>query len=162
SRFMPPWPADVSYTHFAEEKTLSDSAIAMIKTWVDGGCAIGDTNQLLPPINFENNSIYGKPDLVVKMRSPFVIKGNNKDVFMLMKLPYEAKKDTFIRFIEFVPDKKKIVHHVNGFLIQYDDGKKKDVNEGDWYVDTQLYDYKEAYAKMKLANDDGKTFPLLT
>ena len=162
SHFMPPWPADVNYRHFAGEKHLTEEEIALIKKWVDAGCAAGDTSHLVPVKDYQNSSIYGKPDAVVRMREPFPIKGDNKDVFMLMKFPYELEKDTFIKFIEFVPDQKRIVHHVNGFLIQYDADKKKNVNEGDWYVDTQEYDYKQAYEKMKLANDDGKTFPMLT
>jgi hypothetical protein len=163
SRFMPPWPADVNYRHFAGEKHLSDEQIALIRKWVDGGCVAGDTSSLVPVPDYANGlSVYGKPDKVVRMKAPFVLHGNNKDVFMLMKFPYELPRDTFIRFIEFVPDKKKIVHHVNGFLIQYDDGKKQDVYAGDWFADTQVDDYRTAYEKMKLSNDDGKTFPMLT
>jgi hypothetical protein len=163
SHFMPPWPADVNYRHFAGEKHLSDSQIGLIKRWVDGGCTVGDTTSLGTIPDYASGlSIYGKPDKVVKMKAPFILRGDNKDAFYLMKFPYELPQDTFIRFIEFVPDKKKIVHHVNGFLIQYETDKKKDVYEGDWFADTQAEDYKTAYEKMKLSNDDGRTFPTLT
>lgn len=164
SRFMPPWPADVTYRHFIGEKRLSDTQIAVLAAWAKAGCPAGDTANLDPlPLNYEGYAgMHAIPDMVLKMKEPFKIKGNNKDIFLLMKFPYEVPQDTFIRYIEFVPDKKRLVHHVNGFLIQYDDGKKTDVNEGDWYSDTQENDYKSAYEKMNLANDDGKTFPMLT
>lgn len=160
-RFMPPWPADRNYTHFVGEKGLSDEQISMIAEWVGNGCPVGDSANIPPPPHFPVGSQIGKPDLVVKMPVHYKVSGNNKDHFLLMKFPYELEKDTFIRTIEFVAGNKKVVHHVNGFLIQYDDHKKKNVFEGEYFADTDLMDYPEAYAKMKLANDDG-TYPVLT
>jgi hypothetical protein len=162
SRFMPPWPADITYSHFVGEKQLSVHEINVIHSWVEQGCAEGDTSKLPALPLFSGGSSFGKPDLVLKMKSPFRIPGDNTDHFYLMKFPYELPKDTFIRFIEFVPGKKKRVHHVNGFLIQYYlPEKKKNVFDGDAFEDTQTMDASEAYQKMKLPNDDG-TFPMLT
>src|ERR1051326_9267072 len=78
SHFMPPWPADVNYRHFAGEKHLTEEEIALIKKWVDAGCAAGDTSHLVPVKDYQNSSIYGKPDAVVRMREPFPIKGDNR------------------------------------------------------------------------------------
>lgn len=160
-RFMPPWPADRSYTHFAGEKGLSDAQIAMIAEWVNTGCPVGDSVNIPSPPYYPEGSLLGKPDLTVKMPKAYKITGNNKDKFLLMKFPYELEKDTFIRVIEFVPGNKKIVHHVNGFLIQYEDEKRKNVFEGEYFEDTEEMNYPEAYQKMMLANDDG-TYPMLT
>src|SRR5437762_10508241 len=33
SRFMPPWPADPSYSHFLGERVLSDEQIQLIAAW---------------------------------------------------------------------------------------------------------------------------------
>jgi hypothetical protein len=162
SRFMPPWPADVSYSHFVGEKYLSHKEIAMLKSWTDKGCPVGDTTNAENQPLFNSESVFGKPDAVVKMKELFSIKGNNKDVFMLMKFPFEIERDTFIKMIEFVPGNKKLVHHVNGFLIKYDYAKKKNIYDGAWFVNTEDYTYQEAFTQMKLANDDGKTFPSLT
>ena len=43
SRFMPPWPADAKYSHFIDEKVLTEEEINLIASWVDNGCAIGDS-----------------------------------------------------------------------------------------------------------------------
>jgi hypothetical protein len=159
---MPPWPADTSYTHFVGEKKLTELQLRQIITWVDQGCKEGDKVQLPALPLFPGGSLYGKPDLVLKMKKPFFIPGDNTDRFLLMKFPYEIARDTFIRFIEFVPGQKKVVHHVNGFLIQYyQPEKKKNVFDGDWVEDTQQMDYKEAYERLKLPNDDG-SYPMLT
>lgn len=160
-RLMPPWPADKTYSRFVGEKGLTDAQIAMIAEWVDNGCPVGDSTKIPEPPSYPEGSFLGKPDMVIKMPMPYFIKGDNKDKFLLMKFPYELPRDTFIRVIEFVAGNKKLVHHVNGFLIQYEDGKKKNIYEGDFYVDTEQMEYPEAYKKMKLANDDG-SYPILT
>jgi hypothetical protein len=159
---MPPWPADTAYSHFAGERKLNGAEIELIRIWVEKGCKEGQLKDLPPLPTFAGGSVYGKPDLVLRLKKPFLIKGDNTDHFLLMKFPYEIARDTFIRFIEFIPGKKKRVHHVNGFLIQYyQPEKKKDVFDGEWVEDTQTMDYREAYERMKLPNDDG-SYPMLT
>ncbi len=162
SHLMPPWPADTSYSRFIGERFISEKEIALIASWVDAGCPEGNGSPKTysPPAN--PKSYLGKPDFTVKMAKPFFIKGNGKDHFALMKMPYVLPADTFLRAVEFVPDKIKLVHHVNGFLIQYDEDKKKNVFEGEYCVDTEIHSIPEGYEMMKLANDDGKTYPLLS
>jgi len=163
SHFMPPWPADPEYSHFVGEKRLVAGQIEMIRRWIEQGCIEGPPDKLPALPQFPDGSLYGKPDLVLRMKEPLFIKGDNTDRFFLMKFPYELKADTFVRFIEFVPGKRKLVHHVNGFLIQYyQPEKKKDVFDGDFFADTQTMDFPEAYKRMKLMNDDGVSWPMLT
>jgi len=161
NKFMPPYPADPSYSHFTEEKVLSETDIKLIKYWVDNDAPIGDTARLPKPPSFPKGSQLGTPDLVLKMIQPHHIKGDNKDQFYLMKIPYSIPKDTFIKAIEFVPGTPKAVHHVNGQMITYDDGKKKDIFTGDYIVDTDSFTHKEGFEKMLIPNDDG-TYPTLT
>src|SRR3954471_14148836 len=74
SRFMPPWPADASYTHFVKENVLTEEEIKLIGTWVDQGCIQGDSNHTPPVPFFPLGSQLGKPDLVVKLRDVYAIK----------------------------------------------------------------------------------------
>ncbi len=161
-RIMPPWPADTLYSRFVGERALTEDEISIIDTWVENGCEKGDPSMTPAPRSFPKGAFLGTPDLVIKMQRPFIIEGNNKDHFAVMKLPYEIPADTFIRAIEFVPEQKKLVHHVNGFLIQYEYEKKKNVFDGESFVNTEVYSLPEAYEMMDLANDDNTTFPLLT
>jgi len=160
SRAMPPWLADNTYTHFTDEKELTENELEMIRQWIEQGAPLGDTSKLISPPVYVEGSMLGKPDLVVKMPEVFKIKGDNKDEFMFMKIPFEIPHDTFVKAIEFVPGNKKLVHHVNGHLLRYEFDKKKDINDGEKIVDSQKYDVKELYEKLKLANDDG-TYPVL-
>ena len=161
AEYMPPYPADASYSHFLHEKTLSKEEINLISEWVSNGSPAGDTSKIPPPPAFNNASLFGKPDLILHMKSAFIIEGNNRDHFMMMKIPFELPEDTFIRAIEIVPGNKKLVHHINAHLIQYEYDAKKDLNKGEMFVNTELMDKREAYRRLDLQNDDG-SYPLLT
>ncbi|HKR04533.1 MAG TPA: hypothetical protein VJY62_07840, partial [Bacteroidia bacterium] len=161
ARYMPPWPADAAYTHFTGERVLKDEEIEMIKTWVENGCPPGNPANLPPQPEFPKGSMLGKPDLVVKMREPFIIKADNKDRFMVIKIPYEIPHDTFIRAIEFVPGNRQLLHHMNGHLVAYEDDKKKNIFEGPDMVNRDSAGTLEAgYKAINLLNDDG-SYPVL-
>jgi hypothetical protein len=163
NRFMPPWPADATYTHFVNENVLTGTEIKLITQWVDQGCLQGDSTRTPPVPFFPVGSQLGKPDLIVKLRDVYKIKGNGKDLFLLMRVPYEIPKDTFIRVIEIVPDNRKLVHHVNAQLLSYTFDKKKDVFGGNTIVNLDEFpDKLHAYKELGLANDDGVSFPMLT
>jgi hypothetical protein len=161
SRFMPPWPADATYSHFQDEKVMTDTEIQLIKEWVEEDTPEGDIKKLPAAPKFPSNSLYRKPDLVLSMKEAFHINGNNKDHFIMMKIPFELPNDTFIKAIEIIPGNKKLLHHVNAHLIQYDFNAKKDLSKGKPFVNTEEVGKVEAYETLDLPNDDG-TYPLLT
>ncbi len=161
SRLMPPWPADVNYSHFRDEKVLSDEEIQLIKTWVEDDFPEGDPSKTPSTPSFPDHSNFGKPDFVLTMKEPYRITGNNKDNFVMMKIPYELPQDTFIKAIEIIPGNTKVVHHINAHLVQYNDGAKKDLTKGERFVDTEVYDKLQSFQKLDLQNDDG-SYPLLT
>ena len=158
---MPPWPADPAYSHFAGERVLKADEIQLIKTWVANGTPEGDPAKLPPQPVFQAGSRYGKPDLVVKMREPFLIPGDNKDRFMVIKIPYEIPHDQFVRAIEFVPGNRKLIHHMNGHIVQYDDKKKNPFAGPDIVNRETVKTLEESYNAIHLLNDDG-SYPELT
>ena len=103
ARYMPPWPADPSYSHFLRERFLTDEQIVLIKNWVTNGAPAGDLAKAPAAPQFPVGSNLGKPDLVLQMREPVHIRGDNKDRFMVIKIPYELPADRYVRAIEFVP-----------------------------------------------------------
>jgi len=160
ARYMPPWPADPVYSHFLGERILSESDIQTIATWVENGTPFGDPAKAPKPPEFASSSL-GVPDLVVKMREPITLPGDNTDHFLVIKLPYEIPEDRFVRAIEFVPGNRKLMHHMNGHIVQYED-RKKDPFEGPYSVDRQnLRTLEESYAAIRVLNDDG-SYPALT
>ncbi len=155
-RIMPPWPADPSYSHFEGENYLTENEISLINDWVEAGSPFGDSAVMIPFPKFNRGSMIGTPDAVLKIK-PFLIKGDHSDRFVVMKIPYEFPSDTFIRAIEFVPG-SRMVHHVNGRIIFYDEDKKKDVFAGAYALNTNDETRETVFKKMNLLNDDG-SFP---
>ena len=161
TKYMPPWPADPSYTHFVGERTLTSEEIDLIKTWVDDGAPIGNESKVPAPPVFYTGSTLGKPDTVIKFKSPVPIKGNGADHFYIVKLPIQLAKDTFVSYFEFVPNHRKLAHHINGHLINYEVGNKKNIQPGLTYALDAFKNYKDLYSQMNILNDNG-TFPMLT
>ena len=94
---------------------MKTSKKKQILNWIQYGLKEGDkNNNIFKPLLNINKT---EPDLQVKMESPYITSGENIDEFLMMKFPFELDQDTFIRKIEFVPDNKQIVHHVNAHLI---------------------------------------------
>lgn len=162
--YMPPWPADATYSHFVGEKVLSPGEIALLKNWVDNKCPRGDSLLEPPPPAFYTGSYFGRPDLVIKAQKPVQIKGNGADVFLIMKYPYSIDKDTLVDFIEFVPQQRKLVHHVNGHLISYDASRTFDHMHGESVHSDTKAKLMDVYKSMQLPYTDGRQpqFPLLT
>jgi hypothetical protein len=133
SGLMPPWPADTSYQRYIGERYLTTEEKKLITDWVNNGCVEGEPLKVVP--DFPDGSQLGKPDLVIKMEEPFEIPGDNRDRFMVIKIPYELERDTFVRLVEYVPGNRKLSHHVNGHFIQYNDADKKNVFEGPRTID---------------------------
>lgn len=159
--YMPPWPADANYSHFIGERLLSGEEKDMIKHWVEQGAPLGDQSKVPAVPVFYSGSFFGKPDTVIKFKQPVPIKGNGADHFYIIKLPFELSKDTFVRYFEFVPNQRRLAHHINGHLINFEEGKKKNLQQGLSYALDNFKDYKELYAQMNILNDDG-SFPVLT
>lgn len=161
NRIMPPWPADPDYSHFVGESLLSNAEIETIHAWVQGGCQPGDLSKAPEAPVYQYKSFLGKPDLVLEYQDTVFIKGNNIDQFYLMKFPFEIDRDTIVRAIEFVPGNTKVVHHVNGHIIQYEEGKKSNIFSGKNIISSESIEASEVYKLLDVANDDG-SYPVLT
>ncbi|MFN5885078.1 MAG: hypothetical protein ACK445_07025 [Bacteroidota bacterium] len=158
-RLMPPWPADPTYSHFANEMVLSDDEIKLIEKWVDSGMPVGDSLKTYTIESVKQYVQLGEPDLIVSVPK-INIKGNNKDLFLVMKIPFELPQDTYVRAVEFVPGNKKLVHHVNTHLIQYDEGKKKNLHEGAYYINQDQANSQTIHNQLGLLQDDGSYAPM--
>lgn len=164
TRYMPPWPADAEYTHFANERRLSEEQIEMIRNWVDNGCKQGTAGTEPPLPVFNDSSWFGKPDMVIRPIEPVKIKGNGTDAFIIVKFPYELKTDTLVDFIEFVPHQKKLVHHVNGHTLSYDENRETNYFTGKAWNDDTNGSYESVFKDMGLPYTDGAAprLPTLT
>ena len=160
-KVMPPWPADPHYTNFIGERVLSDRDIKILEKWAAEGAPEGP-EEIKPVIpKYPEGSEAGTPDMRIPVK-PYFLKANNTDKFLLEKVPFELPADTYASLIEFVPGNKHVVHHVNGDMVIYDYGKKKNVFEGETVEDMALdtATILNAFRQLGLPNDDG-SYPAL-
>ena len=155
SGLMPPWPADRSYTQFLGEKYLEDFEKELIKLWVKQGAKEGP-GQAPPLPHYPGLSRIGEPDTTIWFDSVFVA-GDNRDKFYIMTVPFELGDSTYVRAMEFIPNSNKLVHHMNGHLLNYTDAQKESVFGGLRILDIEMdeADYIRAFDSLNLYNDDG-------
>jgi hypothetical protein len=164
TRYMPPWPADANYTHFVGERVLTKDEIELIAEWTTNGFERGDSLNEPKAPNFYNGSYFGKPDLTIQLPKPAFIKGNGTDAFLILKFPYQIKKDTLVDFIEFVPHRRKLIHHVNGHLISYDEKRTFNYMSGESIHEETKSKIMDVYQTFNLPYSDQlqPNFPTLT
>ncbi|HKK39814.1 MAG TPA: hypothetical protein VJ949_10380 [Cryomorphaceae bacterium] len=158
--YMPPWPADPEYSHFKGEKVLTDLEKQTVIAWIDQGAPEGVRTETSPEPKLYTPLSQEQPDLIIPYADTVWIPGKNLDLFRIAKIPIRLPKDTIIKAIHFKPGNKQLVHHVNGHLINYEKGSKKNPERGRWIIDAEKMNSLEAYRLMDIANDDG-TYPAM-
>lgn len=153
-RYMPPWPADPNYSHFVGEKYLSQEQIELIATWYKQGAKAGNEADFKMPNLSQYSSQIGKPDLTLEL-DEIELKNDGKDRFFLMKIPGKIEKDTWVRSIEFIAGQPKYLHHFNGHVLLYDEGKKKNLFSKPTTVEITEGEYDLDFQKLNLVQDDG-------
>ena len=123
NRTMPPWHIDrnVGVSKFKDDPSLTDAEVATIANWVDHGSPEGNPADMPPPRQFTDVDKWhlGKPDLVVSMPRPYVLKGKGGDEFYDIDIDPGFTEDMYIQAVETKPDLGfKVVHHATTNLIE--------------------------------------------
>lgn len=113
NKVMPPWNANAHYRDFANNRSLSNLEIKQIVNWVDSGCTKGGEKRKQSIAYTSGSQLAVKPNLVLRMKSPFKIPASNQNIYICYKIPYEIKADTFANAIEFIAGNKSVVHHAS-------------------------------------------------
>ncbi len=100
---MPPWFADPSVGHFANDRSLSQSEIDTLIAWVDGGTKEGDIKDAPAPRKFVEGWNIGKPDMVLQMPNAFEVPASGKIDYQYVIIPTGLKEDTWVSKIEVRP-----------------------------------------------------------
>lgn len=114
SGYMPPWKPDPHYTAFVHERRLTSEQIAMIANWADHNMPKGRGENNEGIAGLQEGTLYSrKPDLILKMQHPFIVKGDNQERFVVFKIPFELPDSMNVEAIEFTSNNRKVVHHAN-------------------------------------------------
>ncbi|NBO49915.1 MAG: hypothetical protein EBU80_09355 [Chitinophagia bacterium] len=116
TKYMPPWRADSSFSHFKNENLLSENEIALIKRWVEDGREKGKIKKNEKTVQSENPSAITSTANEVElkrfsMKNAYVIPGNSKEQFRYFHISFDNKEPLYVTSIRFIPGNKKLVHH---------------------------------------------------
>ncbi len=112
SKYMPPWKADDTYTHFANDRSLSDEQIKKITEWVRTGAPKGEKPDYKIE-TLENTTFTREPDLTLKVKDAYKVLDDNKERFIVFKIPFELPQEYNVEAVEFFSTNKKLIHHAN-------------------------------------------------
>lgn len=113
TRYMPPWKADPSFSHFANERYLSDKEIATIQLWIEQGLARGVASAVMRTDRLEEITLAQNQDadLVLEMDKPFELSADGIEDYRFFHVPTGLKEDTYVSKIEFIAGNKRYLHH---------------------------------------------------
>lgn len=122
SRYMPPWHIDRSIGEYHDDPSLSDSEVATIAKWADGGAPLGNPADAPRSRVFPSDHvwIYGEePDLVVE--APAVdVPATGADTYPELFSPTGLKEERYIKWMQVVPEHPKVLHHTVAYILQKD------------------------------------------
>jgi hypothetical protein len=112
SKKMPPWFADPSVGHFLNDRSLNQSEIDTIVSWVDGGTLEGNAKDAPAPREFVTGWEMGKPDMVVKMPKAFDVPATGQVEYQYVIIPTGLTEDKWVIAAEVRPGDRSVMHHV--------------------------------------------------
>jgi mono/diheme cytochrome c family protein len=126
ARTMPPWHAAPEHAgQFANERTLTDTEIETIVSWVKTGANRGNPADAPPKPTFDSNGGWGigEPDLVVAFDEPYHVRDSVEDEYAMISVRLtdeQLPEDRWIKAMDFRPG-SEAVHHIVIFTSTYRD-----------------------------------------
>ncbi len=114
---MPPWHADPSVGHFANDRSMPKSEIDLLKQWVDGGCQQGDPADLPASKTYTVGwQLPREPDLVLDITpTPFSVQAVGEVKYQHFVVDPKFTEDKWISAAEIQPGNRAVVHHILAF-----------------------------------------------
>jgi hypothetical protein len=117
SGYMPPWRANDHYAAFSNSRKLSEEELNKLIQWIDSGAPKGKVSlaaerQLQKMIEL-GTTYHRTPDLTLKMKYAYKLKGDGVERFVVFKIPFELDSEANVEAIEFMSNNKRLIHHAN-------------------------------------------------
>lgn len=125
-RRMPPWLPSATGLRFANERRLRDAEIELLRRWAEQGAPEGDRALTPRPPAFEGGWGLGEPDLIVEMRSPYVVVGGSDEEFRNFVVRASVAGARFVRAVELRPGNARVVHHATVRIDSTDSSRIED------------------------------------
>ncbi len=126
-RQMPPWHIDRTIGEYLDDPSLSDTEIALISRWVDGGAPQGNLKDAPPPLQFRaaDEWAFGEPDLIVSMEKGFTIPAAGPDTTPSEVVDPKITEDRYVKWVQMIPTANCCVHHSHVY-VRAPDGSDRD------------------------------------
>ena len=125
SRAMPPWHLDptVGIKDYVGDPSLSNEEINTVVAWVKNGAKRGDPADAPPPVEFGplDSWTFGEPDLVIE-NTPIELPATCEDQYPNPVVDSGLTEDRWIKWIQFMPGDRRVVHHSMQYAVQEDPG----------------------------------------
>lgn len=112
-RYMPPWLPEPSYSDFQDDPRLTSEQIRLISDWVKAGAPEGPASTAPPLPVFSTEWQLGRPDLILTAAAPFTVPASGPDLFWNFILDPKLSSTRYVRAIEILPGRDKLIHHAN-------------------------------------------------
>ena len=109
---MPPWPADPSVGHFANDRSLCAADIQTITAWVDAGAPAGDPKDAPKPVHWVEGWTIGRPQIVFEMPVAFDVPVSGVLPYQYVIVPTHFKHDTWVHLAEVRAGDLVHTHHI--------------------------------------------------
>ena len=114
---MPPWLADNGCTDYSNDRSLTDSQIHTITSWVDSGAALGSPSDA--PRETRRSGGLSHVDLEMPTSGAYTPRVS-PDEYRCFVLDWPSAATTYVTGFNITPGDPRIVHHVVAFIIAPD------------------------------------------
>jgi hypothetical protein len=113
---MPPWLADPSVGHFANDRTLSARDVETLVKWSDAGAPAGNQKDAPKPAAFTEGWNISKPDVILEMATAYEIPASGTVEYQHFIVPTGFTEDKWVQVVELRPGNRAVVHHAAVFV----------------------------------------------
>ena len=131
---MPPWFADSHYGKFSNDRSLAETDIHTLVSWVEAGAPAGDPKDSPKPVEWVEGWRIPQPDAVISMPIEFHVPASGTIDYQYIVIPTGFKEDQYVQFAEARPGNTKLVHHIIAFVREPGNDWLKDAKPGIPYV----------------------------
>jgi tetratricopeptide (TPR) repeat protein/mono/diheme cytochrome c family protein len=145
SRFMPPWLPAPGDFEFADQLSLSDAQLALIRNWVEQGGAEGSPADLPPSPRFVEGWQMGTPDLIVKADKPYLLSSTGNDQYWNFIFRAPVNQTRWLQGMEVRPGDKRVVHHANVLVDRLESARAQESAPGAGFGGMEIKIESEAF-----------------
>ena len=114
---MPPWYPHPAIGNFANDRTLSDEEIAVVRKWVASGKPEGAAAPAPEPQEVTEAGAWGfEPDIIITQDGQSAIPATGFVPYQYVFMHHVFEEDTYVQAIQIKPDNAKVLHHGNLFF----------------------------------------------